>query len=101
MAKPLLKTKLRLAAVKALREAVLNNLGRTIGRVLAISVLNKNLKRVLGWHYKSFLGRSECSGCRGGTGAWWPMGGRAAEGGSLFLLGKVGVTRTTKWNFEK
>lgn len=30
VAKPLLKTKLRLAAVNALREAVLNNLGRTI-----------------------------------------------------------------------
>lgn len=30
VAKPLLKTELRLAAVKALREAVLNNLGRTI-----------------------------------------------------------------------
>lgn len=30
VANPLLKTKLRLAAVKALREAELNNLGRTI-----------------------------------------------------------------------
>lgn len=30
VAKPLLKTKLRLAATNALRDAVLNNLGRTI-----------------------------------------------------------------------
>lgn len=39
VAKPLLKMKLRLAAVKALREAVLNNLGRTIDATAEFSQL--------------------------------------------------------------
>lgn len=41
-AKPLLKTKLRLAAVKALREAELNNLGKTI----VINFGNLKTKRI-------------------------------------------------------
>lgn len=50
VAKPLLKMKLRFAAVKALREAVLNNLGRTIDATAEFSqlVVEAEMKRGLG-----------------------------------------------------
>lgn len=87
MAKPLLKTKLRLAAVKALREAVLNNLGRTIEATAEFSrLVDGKVKEGLG----SIIRFSVCGPGRGtGTGGDWPVGahGAALAGGFYWVEG--------------